>query len=185
MCPSLISIRGTKHIPPPTPRVTPGARRGGAGRGRALRGSDLAPLLPAGSSTQPLELDPRGPPGGGAETHAHWQPGRPGPGARSRAGDPQWVARAAGDPQRAARRRGSGPGAGPAVTRHGGGEGSPAPLTRGGGTGPSLRLSRSNTLRGAEGAAGGRGGKDLVPRLFRKPTGRQEMTKQRSSGSVR
>lgn len=67
--PSLISNRGTKHIPAPTPRVTPGARRAGAGGGRERQGSDLAPLLPDGSSTQPL--DPRGLPGGGAETHAH------------------------------------------------------------------------------------------------------------------
>lgn len=66
-----------------------------------------------------------------------------------------------GGGQRAQSWRGSGPGAGPAVTRRGGGEGSPAPLTRGGGTGPSLRLSRSKTERGAEG-----GGKERPDSLF-------------------
>lgn len=68
---------------------------------------------------------------------------------------------------------GGGRGRGAAVTRRRGGEGSPAPLTRpGAATGPSLRLSRSKTERGRRG-----GGKDLAPRLIRKPTGRQEMTK--------
>lgn len=76
----------------------------------------------------------------------------------------------------AGRRGGAGGGAGAAPR---GREGYRAPLTRPeAAPGPSLRFSGSNPERGA-------GGKDLAPCSIRKPTGRQEMTKQRSSGSVR
>lgn len=122
--------------------------------------------FPPGFSTQ--RLDPRGLPGGGDETSRHWKP----PPAPSRPALPRG-SRARGQETAEGGARGPGEGRSAAVTRRGGGEGSPAPLTRpGAAPGPSLRLSRSKSERGA---SGGRG-KDLAPRLIRKPTGRQEMT---------
>ncbi|XP_058381353.1 small integral membrane protein 19 [Diceros bicornis minor] len=148
--PSLISIRGTLHIPPPTPRVTPRARRAGREEARNSRGTSI-PATP-----RPLEhgrLHPRARPGAA---------GPPPPGAR---GAPA-RGRAAGGP-RGLRAPGAGR-RGRAPPR--GGERSPAPLTRpGAAAGPSQRLSRSELK-------GGRGGKTwlLVPSGSRRPAGSDE-----------
>lgn len=125
--PSLLSIRGTMHIPPSHAQSHPGCAEVGREAAQNSRVTTCPRYFHAKSTWTSRRGQRDRPP-----LEAPAGPDPPSRGAEGRAAE---------DSGRAARaaRRGSGPGPGRgrgrAVTHRGGGEGSPAPLTRGGGTG--------------------------------------------------